>query len=266
MLETGKLYFVKDDYFYKHNITNQNKGIDETGKNHDRPYICALMDPFINDIFWMVPLTSKSDKYISKEKEITQRFGECTQLQLVSFLNMQRYALIQNAIPVAEEDISRKYIINNTDCSISPSSRRELTAKMAKAYYMINSGIKLGFIDIALYNSVLRESLTKNLVDQKALMLIFNNIEHNKINSDSLKGKVFIYNEEAYEIKATSTSEDKMNTSAIVERKSDKKKFLQPNLKRNIQNGLKLDKPFKKIQEAKEALKMVSLETEKERK
>lgn len=64
-MDVGRFYFVKDDFFDKfdteHRLMQNKEKID--GKSANRPCFMAIPDTENNQIFWLVPISSKIEKY-----------------------------------------------------------------------------------------------------------------------------------------------------------------------------------------------------------
>ena len=86
-----------------------NKDSDEAGV-HGRPCCyCFEMDGY----FWMVPISSKTEKYKRIYEEKKKRYKEYDGLRFGYVNGKYRAFLIQNVCPVSEEYIDRQYMIEN---------------------------------------------------------------------------------------------------------------------------------------------------------
>ncbi len=64
-MQEGKFYFIKDEFINKFNFNGllMMNHIIVNGKRHDRPCFFALKDNNVKGIYWMVPLSHKTEKY-----------------------------------------------------------------------------------------------------------------------------------------------------------------------------------------------------------
>lgn len=72
-MESGKFYFIKDEYYEKFSNCNimGNKENDENG-THKRPcFYCFKFDGY----YWMVPISSKVDKYTRIYEEKMEKYN-----------------------------------------------------------------------------------------------------------------------------------------------------------------------------------------------
>ena len=104
-METGKFYFIKDDYFdfFKDQRLMINKG-----KNHKRPCFFAFKDGNY-DIYWLVPLSTRVEKYKRIYNEKVKRNGKCESIYFCKLKEQERAFLIQNMLPVTDEFIDSEY-------------------------------------------------------------------------------------------------------------------------------------------------------------
>lgn len=105
-IEPYGLYIISDQYFsdFPNDRYMENKG-------EARPHYYALQDG--DGIFWMVPLSTKVEKYRAKimntEKE--HGTGSCFMFCLASIYGQERAVLICDMFPVSKKYILRPYTI-----------------------------------------------------------------------------------------------------------------------------------------------------------
>ena len=87
-MQTGKLYFIKDEFYerFKNCGLLENKEI-INGKQHSRP-CCYLFkyEKLNDDIFWMVPISSKVDKYIKIYNKSIEKYNMCDNISFCYIL------------------------------------------------------------------------------------------------------------------------------------------------------------------------------------
>lgn len=124
----NKLYFIKDEYFdkYKCDDNKGNKKADKDG-DHNRPCYYAFKD---GDIYWMIPISSKVEKYEREYDKSIAKYGMCDTLSFVYIKGNKNVALIQNMIPITEKYIDKIYNYNGTDTpvEITEKKKKELNA------------------------------------------------------------------------------------------------------------------------------------------
>lgn len=158
-METGKLYFIKDEFYEKFKncgLLENNETID--GKPHGRP--CCYLFKFHNDdkdIFWMIPISSKVDKYEVQYNRSIAKYGICDNISFGYVLGERRAFLPQNLFPVTMEYIDNIYIDSCTGnpVSISRNLMAELNSKARKKIRYNQNGKRFGMTDImTIYNEL----------------------------------------------------------------------------------------------------------------
>jgi hypothetical protein len=108
-VETGKFYFLKEQYFidFPDPKLEKNKEVMD-GVLRSRPCFYAFKNEK-NDIYWMIPISSKVDKYRREYDKKIKRFGICDTIVLGDILGQERAFLIQDMCPTISEYIEEEY-------------------------------------------------------------------------------------------------------------------------------------------------------------
>ena len=137
MKETG-FYIIKDTFF-KDMPDPYLKG----NKTENRPHYYCLEDSD-NGVFWMIPLSSKIDKYkkIIKKKEKSGK--ACDILHIVKLDDSRESAfLIQDMFPITEEYIEREYTIGGNHLMLtSEHVVKTIEQKAKNVLKMLKKGVK----------------------------------------------------------------------------------------------------------------------------
>ena len=138
MKERG-FYIIKDEFF-KYINDPYLKG----NKKENRPhYYCYKEDE--NDFYWMIPLSSRVDKYKRIINEKLAKHNRCDTLHIVKLDDgNESVFLIQDIFPVTENFIEREYTINKINlCLTSDNASREIEKKAKRVVMLIKRGIKI---------------------------------------------------------------------------------------------------------------------------
>ena len=133
-------YILKDDYFERMNDPNL-----KNNKNGNRPFFyCVKESSETLDVFWMIPLSSRIDKYerIIKAREESHR--PCDGLYICKLPTGTRSAfLIQDIFPIVEKYIEREYTVG-TNHLVRPYQKdvSVIAEKAKKAIRLIKNGIR----------------------------------------------------------------------------------------------------------------------------
>lgn len=158
----GKFYFINDEYYEKFNsmgLLENRETINEV--LHGRPCYYAFKEQSDSKIYWMIPISSKIDKYQKEYKKSKDRYGFCDSISFGYILGEKKAFLIQNICPVIDRYITNIYIDKNTSApvTIPLKLRSELNAKARKALRLYRKGIKIVLTNILDIEKVLVEEL-----------------------------------------------------------------------------------------------------------
>jgi len=137
MIENG-CYMIKDCFFKKFNDPYL-KG----NKNGNRPHYFCIKDATCEKLFWVIPLSSRVDKYKDIISSRTSAGKPCDILHIIEINNKESVFLIQDIFPITEEYVSREYTINGIHLLVWKDN--EIIKQKAKNIIrLINRGVKFG--------------------------------------------------------------------------------------------------------------------------
>ena len=137
MKKTG--FYIINDKFFEDMCEPYLKG----NKSGNRPHYYCFKD-ISKGIYWMIPLSSKIDKYrrIMEKKEKAGK--PCDIIHIVKLDNGHESAfLIQDIFPITEEYIEREYTIAGNHLVLtSEHTIKEIEQKARKVIGMLKRGVK----------------------------------------------------------------------------------------------------------------------------
>lgn len=147
-MQAGKLYFVKDEFYKRfkgYGLLENSDILDD--KEHGRP--CCYLFKYTqeeNDIYWLIPISSKVSKYENEYQRAIKKYGKCDNISFGYVLGEKRAFLPQNLFPATEKYIDNIYLDKNTSLPINiPADlMAELNAKARKKIRYNQMGKKLG--------------------------------------------------------------------------------------------------------------------------
>ena len=145
MFESGKFYFIKDEYFdlFKEYNLMQNK---ENGNK--RPCYFCFKDFENPNIIWFVKYKKIFEIKKQKNKKVYNFvFGKV--------LGKEKVFLVQNIFPVTEKYIEEKYKNKNHDVEISEKLKKEIIKTSTTIIKMAIKGINIPFYDIITFKEIL---------------------------------------------------------------------------------------------------------------
>lgn len=150
-MEKGCFYFISDEYFDKFRKENlmTNKEIIH-GEIHNRPCYYAFQDDVEKRIFWMIPVSSKIEKYSAEYNKSMEKYNMCDTISF-GYLKGERNAfLLQNMCPITCKYILNQYLYADSKLPVHiPNDlKKELNAKARKILRLAEKGKKLTFTNL----------------------------------------------------------------------------------------------------------------------
>lgn len=136
------LYKIKDAFF-KDFPSNRHMH----NKSENRPYYLAVQGK--NGITWMVPISSKVEKYRAKIVADEKKYGECLTCHIIKYMNEERAVLIGNMIPVTENYIKGEFTIQNRHYVVRDAAAiKEIKKRCARYLSLVRNGKLCPYVDI----------------------------------------------------------------------------------------------------------------------
>jgi len=154
LIEDGKFYFIKDEFFdiFKdyHLMTNKENG-------NKRPCYFCFRDRKNRDIIWFVPISTKFEKYkkIYENKKIKSGNRPVYNFVFGSVLGKKAVFLIQNIFPTTEKYVEKKYTNSSRDVEIPKVVANDVIITALRVVQLAEKGINIPFYNIIEMRSVL---------------------------------------------------------------------------------------------------------------
>ena len=140
MVKNG-FYVLKDSFFEV-----MNDPYLKNNKDGNRPfYYCIKDDASDKDIYWMIPLSSRIDKYAAIIQKKLDAHKPCDGLYICKLPSGKTSAfLIQDLFPITEEYVEREYTLAGAHLVLPyEADIAEIEKKSIKVRAIIKRGIKL---------------------------------------------------------------------------------------------------------------------------
>lgn len=110
----AQLYVLSDQYYqdFPDDRLMQNKDIID-GLPHSRPCFFAFKDSKTADIYWIVPISSKFEKFKRIEQDKIKKYGYCNTIRFGIVLGRNTAFLIQNMCPATGKYLTAYVDKNN---------------------------------------------------------------------------------------------------------------------------------------------------------
>ncbi|MGN1326566.1 MAG: type III toxin-antitoxin system CptIN family toxin [Clostridia bacterium] len=145
-IEKNRFYFIKDIYF---KIIKDAEILQNKKNGNKRPCYYCFKDEKDNNILWMIPISSKVEKY---QKIYNQKLEKHKKVDNIVFAYVEgekRAFLIQNMFPITKKYIIEKYVRQNSDVVINKKKEIEIYKKANKILKLVEKGYtNLVFPDI----------------------------------------------------------------------------------------------------------------------
>lgn len=145
IIEDGKFYFIKDQFFevFKNYNLMENK---ENGNK--RPCYFCFRDKKNKKIIWFVPISTKYEKYKKIYEYKKQRQHRVYNFVFGEVVGKKAVFLIQNIFPTKEEYILEKYITKDKDVDVSLKLKNKVISYSKQVIRMTENGINIPFNNI----------------------------------------------------------------------------------------------------------------------
>lgn len=109
-IKEGYVYHIKDSYFDR----VQEKGLMQNKENGKyRPTFFCVRDTKEQELLWMVPLSTRYEKYQSIYNKQVKKYDECITIVLSEYDGERAAFLLQNMFPVTEKYLDHLHTRNN---------------------------------------------------------------------------------------------------------------------------------------------------------
>ena len=145
LIENGKFYFIKDNFFdlFKNYNLMENK---ENGNK--RPCYFCFKDFEDERILWFVPISSKVEKYKTIYENKKKARKVVYNFVFGKVLGKEKAFLIQNIFPTTEKYIETKYQNKMQDVEITETLKTEIIQTSRNVIKLAEKGINIPFYNI----------------------------------------------------------------------------------------------------------------------
>ena len=137
--------FLHDQYFIDFPDRNLMRG---HGAGHGRPCFFWMRDRQYPDILWLIPISTKVEKYRAIMQNKIERNGECYTIVIGKAAGKHSAFLIQNMCPVTEQYIKNQYILNGKPVRIPSDLAKTIRRSAQGAMRIYQTDKRIIFPDI----------------------------------------------------------------------------------------------------------------------
>ena len=154
IIEDGKFYFIKDEFF--HVFKDYGLMVNKENGNKRPCYFC-FNDLENKEIIWFVPISSKVEKYKSIYEDKKKVRKKVYNFVFGKVLGKEKAFLIQNIFPTIEEYIESKYQNKMQDVEITETLKQEIIETSMNVIKLAQKGINISFYDIIEMKKILQK-------------------------------------------------------------------------------------------------------------
>lgn len=152
VVEDGKFYFIKDEFF---DIFKEYKLMENKENGNKRPCYFCFNDPENKEIIWFVPISSKVEKYRQIYKNKKRDRKKVYNFVFGKVLGKEKAFLIQNIFPTTDKYIESKYQNKKQDVEITETLKQEIIETSINVIKLAKKGISIPFYDIIEMKNIL---------------------------------------------------------------------------------------------------------------
>ena len=148
-MSKAQLYFLSDQYYvdFPDDKLMKNKDVID-GIPHNRPCFYAFPDMKNPAIYWIIPISSRYDKFKKIADSKVAKYGKCNTIRFGTVLGRNTAFLIQNMCPATEKYLTAYIDKNNTPIQIDNRIANDVAKNAREVLGMAKRGAKVVFPDI----------------------------------------------------------------------------------------------------------------------
>ena len=154
-IESGKFYFIKDEFF---EIFKQYNLMNNKENGNKRPCYFCFRDIENQEIVWFVPISSKVEKYKKIYEEKSKKRTKIYNFVFGKVMGKEKVFLIQNIFPTIDKYIENKYQNKMQDVVVTEILKREIIDIARRVIKFASRCINIPFYDIIEMKNILLKS------------------------------------------------------------------------------------------------------------
>lgn len=157
----AQLYFLSDQYYldFPDDKLMKNKDMID-GVPHSRPCFFAFPDSKAPEIYWIIPISSKYEKFKQIAEKKIQKYGKCNTIRFGTVLGRRTAFLIQNMCPATEKYLIAYIDKNNQPIRIDDRIAADVVKNAREVLGMAKRGAKVIFPDVFRIYRSLKQQLS----------------------------------------------------------------------------------------------------------
>ena len=151
------VYSIKDSFYEK---VNRDPLVNNHECVNDRPHYFCVQDPELK-LFWMIPLSTKVDKYkLIYDREVETK-GACTKIVLGRFAGKNAAFLLQDMFPINPAYLHNVYTLKNNPVPVHTTIQKLIHTNFHLIMNMDRNGADLLFPDVSRIKALMLEEIKR---------------------------------------------------------------------------------------------------------
>ncbi len=169
-MKIGHFYFISNIYFMTFQDEKLMKNKEKVHEvSHNRPCFFSFKDEKTS-LYWLIPISSKVEKYKAIYNKKILRFGKCDTLTFGEVLGRKAAFLIQNMCPIIPKYINEEFIdkISLLPVRVSGNIEKDVIKKAKKVLNLYHNGVDLIFPNVGMIEKQLLAELSIEKIKSKS--------------------------------------------------------------------------------------------------
>jgi hypothetical protein len=154
----GCSYHIKDDFFSR--VQDESLMVNKDGGGY-RPHFYCLEDDEVGGLYWVIPVSTKVDKFRPIMNKKVAKYGKCNTIMIGLFGGKESAFLIQNMFPIIANYFDHVHTINNIPVRVHSDLAKEIDRNAKDVLSLNKKGIRILFTDVEKIKRIMISELYK---------------------------------------------------------------------------------------------------------
>lgn len=154
--QEGYVYHINDEYFAK---VQDDKLMQNKENGTYRPTFFCIEDRKHPGLLWVVPMSTKIEKFESIRNKQIDKYGHCLSIVIGEYDGRQAAFLLQNMFPITETYLDHIHTRNGNPVPVKHSIAAEVRTNMQQLRQLIYRGKKVVFPDVCRLEALMLSEL-----------------------------------------------------------------------------------------------------------
>lgn len=163
IFQEGYVYHIKDEFFAK---VQDDKLMQNKENGNFRPTFFCLRDAKTS-LLWMIPMSSRVEKYQALYKKQKQKYGKCITIVLGEFDDRPAAFLLQNIFPTTEKYLDHIHTKNDNPVPVNTVIQKVIRSDFQQIRQLLHRNVKIVFPDVQRIENIMLQELSAEKLSEK---------------------------------------------------------------------------------------------------